>query len=457
MTDFLSNKGRVNLLLIIVAGAALLRLLTTSPNVPSSNASNRDLPRWTPGLLDIHHLQVGSSVSTFVVMPDGTTMLIDAGDLVRENALKNWKELGPPFDLLNLKSPYPNDTKTPVEWIVEYMKEFWPYPANEKLELDYVLISHFHSDHIGDGSKSQRPKSPSGNYILSGIPELASKFKVNNILDRGYPDYKVPEDLRGTSVDIDNYLRFVGENKDTISFAQFEVGGSNQIRMKDEHNGESNFSIRVIKSGLDVAAPFDPHRQKNENVPAMQIKGDILGENGHGNENTMSAAIVIEYGDFKYYEGADQEIVRNKEGEIVLDTIGPTAKAAGKVDVATLNHHGHGVSEDYLEFIDPPIMVLQGWSSDQPPKKSIEMIAASTFQETGLPRQIFATDMFLEILDDMGKNLASLFKSESGHVVVRVHPRSEDESVRQEFEVTVLDGDRKIKVHHGMFKVRNQL
>lgn len=451
-----TSKGRLNILLLAVALVAVGRLLTIPPNAPTSINNYKELPRWTPGMLDIHHLQVGSSVSTFVVMPDGTTMLIDAGDLIKENALAAWKKLGPPFDTLNLKSPYPNDSHTPVEWIIEYMKDFWPYAVNEKLELDYVLISHFHSDHIGDGTESQqRPKSASGNYILSGIPELASKFKIKTILDRGYPDYNVPQGLRGTSVDIDNYLRFVEENKDTISFGQFEVGVSSQIHMKHDPEGKHNFSIRVVKSGLDVAAPFDPLQRKEERIPVEKIEGDILGENGHGNENTMSAAIVIEYDNFRYYEGADQEIVRNKKGDIILDTIGPTAKAAGKVDVATLNHHGHGVSQDYLEYIDPAVMVLQGWSSDQPPKESLEMITASRFNETGLPREIFATDMFQEVLTAVGKHLSLLFKSTSGHVVVRVHSRREEDSVhRQKFEVIILDGFRRIKSHRGIFPVR---
>ena len=407
-------------------------------------------------MLDIHHLQVGSSVSSFVVMPDGTTMLIDAGDLIVENALAVWASMGPPFDKLNLKSPFPNDSKTPVEWIIDYMKEFWPYAANRKLELDYVLLSHFHTDHFGDGSArmGQRPKSPSGKYVLSGIPELASKFKVKTILDRGYPDYNVPQDLRGTSVDIDNYLSFVEENKNYISFDHFDVGGSNQIRMKHDHGENHNFFIRVIKSGLDVAVPHDPRHPNGDAVPVEQIKGDILGGNGHGNENTMSAGIVINFGDFRYYEGADQEIVRNDGGGIILDTIGPTAKAAGLCDVATLNHHGHGVSQDYLDYIDPPIMVLQGWSSDQPPKKSIEMLAASPFKETGSPRKIFATDMFEELLDDMGSDLSKLFHSKSGHVVIRVHPRPIKKTGRQTFEVIVLDGNRRIKTHHGTFLVR---
>ena len=74
--------------------------------------------------------------------------------------------------------------------------------------------------------------------------------------------------------------------------------------MKYAQKDTTDFSIRIIKSGLVVAAPFDPHHRNDENVPVEKIKGDVLGGNGHGNENTMSAALVIEYGNFRYYEGA---------------------------------------------------------------------------------------------------------------------------------------------------------
>ena len=37
------------------------------------------LPPWTPGCLDIHHIATGRGNATFILMPDGTSLLIDAG------------------------------------------------------------------------------------------------------------------------------------------------------------------------------------------------------------------------------------------------------------------------------------------------------------------------------------------------------------------------------------------
>ncbi len=42
-------------------------------------ALSEQLPAWAPGYMDIHHIQTGRENSTFVVLSNGMTMLVDAG------------------------------------------------------------------------------------------------------------------------------------------------------------------------------------------------------------------------------------------------------------------------------------------------------------------------------------------------------------------------------------------
>jgi hypothetical protein len=37
-------------------------------------------PDWTAGYLDIHHISTGKGECMFAILPDGTTMMIDAGE-----------------------------------------------------------------------------------------------------------------------------------------------------------------------------------------------------------------------------------------------------------------------------------------------------------------------------------------------------------------------------------------
>ena len=39
------------------------------------------LKKWEAGYLDIHHINTGRGDCTFCVLPDGTTLLIDAGEV----------------------------------------------------------------------------------------------------------------------------------------------------------------------------------------------------------------------------------------------------------------------------------------------------------------------------------------------------------------------------------------
>ncbi|MBT4139859.1 MAG: hypothetical protein HOE48_18215, partial [Candidatus Latescibacteria bacterium] len=43
----------------------------------------KPLPSWTDGILDLHHINTGFGDAAFYVLPDGTTMLVDAGEMDR--------------------------------------------------------------------------------------------------------------------------------------------------------------------------------------------------------------------------------------------------------------------------------------------------------------------------------------------------------------------------------------
>ena len=49
--------------------------------VQVSHGQKQQLPEWQPGFLDIHHINTGRGDAAFMVFPDGTTFLVDAGDM----------------------------------------------------------------------------------------------------------------------------------------------------------------------------------------------------------------------------------------------------------------------------------------------------------------------------------------------------------------------------------------
>jgi hypothetical protein len=69
------------------------------------------LPAWTPGTLDIHQIATGRGNSALIIMPDGTTLLVDAGAA---------------GDGIPETDPHPDASRPPGMWIVRYLQRHLP-------------------------------------------------------------------------------------------------------------------------------------------------------------------------------------------------------------------------------------------------------------------------------------------------------------------------------------------
>ena len=98
------------------------------------------LPEWQAGYLDIHQISTGRGNAAYLIFPDGTTMLLDAGDL------------GVHTGTQEIMKAVPNDSKRPAEWIAQYIKHF-SLPLKNNGAIDFALLTHFDTDHIGQNGK----------------------------------------------------------------------------------------------------------------------------------------------------------------------------------------------------------------------------------------------------------------------------------------------------------------
>ena len=96
------------------------------------------LPAWSEGEIDIHFINTARGECCFYILPDGTRLLVDAGDL---GDASRWthKEIMPAV---------PSAEKRPAEWIARYIEHF-SKPIGKELYLDYAMITHFDTDHYG--------------------------------------------------------------------------------------------------------------------------------------------------------------------------------------------------------------------------------------------------------------------------------------------------------------------
>ncbi|UBM58625.1 MBL fold metallo-hydrolase [Marinilongibacter aquaticus] len=373
------------------------------------------LPIWEKGYLDIHHINTGNGDACFMILPDGTKLLFDAG-ILDEKAFQ--KRNAP----LKITSTIPDDSRTAAEWIAHYIETVSPKNLDKK--IDYALISHFHSDHYGS------------------FAELGRMVPFATIIDRDYPKYDFPLDLR-TYLKKDeifqDYLAFQKESGAKIE--HLEVGSDSQIELKKEPKQYPEFKIRNIKSGARL------WRGEGNETRELFAKEDMTNfYNGKYNENPLSLAIKISYGPFDYFTGGDNTGLKGFGLPAWFDVETAMSEVVGKVEVATLNHHGNrdATNEAFVEKVNPEVVVQQTWCSDHPGQEVYQrLIYHEKSQE---PRDIFATHIHEETKVAYGPWFVKGYTSMDGHVVVRVKPGGES------YWVYVLDeSDMRVKSVHGPY------
>src|SRR3982751_5189516 len=72
-------------LFLVATALPTMPVLAQTPVAATSPAPiavvGRPLPAWQKGYLDLHHINTGRGNAAFYIFPDGTTMLLDAGEL----------------------------------------------------------------------------------------------------------------------------------------------------------------------------------------------------------------------------------------------------------------------------------------------------------------------------------------------------------------------------------------
>lgn len=356
-----------------------------------TSESQKKLVVWQNGYLDIHHINTGSGNSTFFVLPDGTTMLFDAGSMDKEVFEKKYSPL-------KATAPVPDSSKTTAEWLSTYIKNV--IPKERQLSIDYALISHFHSDHYGSFSA------------------LGKEIPFGKIIDRNSPKLDFPFDLTDflkEDILFQDYLSFISD--EYVPVEALKVGSDSQIHLVNAQNKYPTFKIRNVKSNATIWTGTNTETYEHFTAEEM-----TKFYNGKYNENPLSLALKISYGDFDYFTGGDNTGLRGFGLPEWFDVETPMAKAVGQVEVTTLNHHGNrdATNEFFVKTLNPNVVIQQLWCSDHPGQEVYQRLIHE--DDTNPERNIFSTNMHPETLVTYGPWFRDNYKSLKGHIVVRVEP-----------------------------------
>jgi beta-lactamase superfamily II metal-dependent hydrolase len=366
------------------------------------------LPPWQPGMMDIHHISTGRGNSTFLIFPDRTTLLIDAGEISDTHA----RTRSPRNSAIR-----PDSSRTASEWIVDYVRQFYPGATPR---LDYALITHFHDDHFGEWDPT-RPLAANGAYRLTGIMRVGDALPVGQLIDRGG---HFPLDIRSEAFrsrfqgddyhvvqTLDAYFRFIDWQKSHTSMRHDSLrpGASDQIRLLYQPQAYPTWQVRNLAANGRVWTGY-----AEGDYQSLYAAGQYPGE------NPLSTCIKISFGPFDYFTGGDISGM-GEFGEADFQSmeahVGPVS---GAVDVATLNHHANRDSESpyFVRSIRPRVWVQQVWSSDHPGEEVLRRITSPKMYPG--TRDLFTTDMLPANELVIGERIARSYKNLHGHVVVRV-------------------------------------
>lgn len=374
----------------------------------AQDAAGREIAPWQPGTLDIHQISTGRGNSALYILPDGTTLLVDAGDLARKTA--------------HHTPDRPDGSRPAAEWIVRYIRHALRHDAKPK--LDYALLTHFHGDHMGSVSEAT-PMSSTGAYRLLALAQVGESLGIGKMLDRGWPDYSFPRPIEDAAVkDYRTFLAWQARHNG-LKAERFAPGRNDQLVLLREKQRYPDFEIRNIGANGEVwtgvGAATRRHFPALETVPRADWPS----------ENPLSISFRLSYGKFDFFNGGDITGIPPEGFPDWHDIETPVAKAVGPVEAAILNHHGwiDSMNAFFVATLRPRVWLLSVWDAGHPTWRVWQRLQSTRLYPG--PREVFATDLHpatRAVILGLDK-----LASDRGHIVLRVSPGG------GEYRIVVVD------------------
>jgi competence protein ComEC len=199
-------------------------------------------------------------------------------------------------------------------------------------KIDYVLITHYHSDHVGGG------------------PQLVQKTQVGAFIDHG-PNR---EQSKGSSTLYSEY--------------QAAIAGAEHIVAKPgDHLPIKGIDVTVVSAdGNTISSPLAGGGQSNPACQATPKRQD------DPSENARSLGSVIQFGRLRIVDLGD--LTWNKELELVCP-----ANKLGKADLLVVSHHGADESNSpaLVHGIAPRVAIVDNGSKKGGAASALDVIKSS--------------------------------------------------------------------------------
>lgn len=207
-----------------------------------------------------------------------------------------------------------------------------------KRHIDYVVISHYHQDHLGNPGRGGPKTRRSGLYSLLDDANIT----VGTLIDRGRwalgkPSATYKKYHRATQ-------RWLQERK---------VREHRTVKTGDTLQLDRDLRITFVAAS------------GNGLFEELYVRYSDFLQEFPPSENDFSLAAVVELGDFELFVGGDltgENIVRRfgRQGTSYNDIESWIAADVGPVEMYRVNHHGsaHSSNPCFLDHLEPRISVI---------------------------------------------------------------------------------------------------
>jgi len=179
--------------------------------------------------------------------------------------------------------------------------------------IDYLLITHFHEDHVG------------------GVPQLARKLPIKTFIDHGED---VEQDQRGKEL--------------YAAYLEYRAKGQHILAKPGVSIPVKGIEAQILTAdGDEIENPLPGAGQANAQCSEAKLKAP------DPTENARSVGTLITFGHFRILDLGD--LTWNKERELVC----PQNKI-GPIDLYIVSHHGSDLSGSpvMIDAIHPRVAIM---------------------------------------------------------------------------------------------------